>query len=318
MSDELVFHKHLTSSIDLITTREETRAGFVALALEKTHRSVPFVEAARILKSLAISAKRPVDLIKMPQVRSGLISAAGISDKAARNMEEEDKDEAIKRLIDNYLIPAGDNFVEELIFRFLIIKGEALGGSMKNFGGKLAERKLTRTILATLSLQSITYKWSPDLNGTWLNKPDDETDVESQIKVITWTVNDKPLVLMYNKRVPIVNKNVDLILLSCDPKDAASALGDPSCYKALGELKGGIDPAGADEHWKTAYTALKRIRDPFISGGYDPAIFFVGAAIVPNMADELWHDLDAKLISNAANLNKNDHIISLCNWLINM
>ncbi len=24
----------------------------------------------------------------------------------------------------------------------------------------------------------------------------------------------------------------------------------------LGELKGGIDPAGADEHWKTANTVL--------------------------------------------------------------
>ncbi|HAJ78349.1 MAG TPA: hypothetical protein DCO75_01135, partial [Fibrobacteres bacterium] len=29
------------------------------------------------------------------------------------------------------------------------------------------------------------------------------------------------------------------------------------------ELKGGIDPAGADEHWKTAKTAIDRIVSAF-------------------------------------------------------
>jgi hypothetical protein len=32
---------------------------------------------------------------------------------------------------------------------------------------------------------------------------------------------------------------------------------------ALGELKGGIDPGGADEHWKTAQAAFNRIRQAF-------------------------------------------------------
>ena len=31
----------------------------------------------------------------------------------------------------------------------------------------------------------------------------------------------------------------------------------------FGELKGGIDPAGADEHWKTGNSALVRIRKAF-------------------------------------------------------
>jgi len=31
----------------------------------------------------------------------------------------------------------------------------------------------------------------------------------------------------------------------------------------MGELKGGIDPAGADEHWKTANKALDKMRKPF-------------------------------------------------------
>jgi type II restriction enzyme len=39
-------------------------------------------------------------------------------------------------------------------------------------------------------------------------------------------------------------------------------------------LKGGIDPAGADEHWKTAGSALLRIKRAFQAEGLAPATFF--------------------------------------------
>lgn len=40
--------RHLSASTDLITAPEEIRAGFVALALEKSRRATPFVEQARV------------------------------------------------------------------------------------------------------------------------------------------------------------------------------------------------------------------------------------------------------------------------------
>ncbi len=40
------FRKHLSGSTDLVTTYEETRAGFVSLALEKNRRATPFIEQA--------------------------------------------------------------------------------------------------------------------------------------------------------------------------------------------------------------------------------------------------------------------------------
>jgi len=42
---------------DLITTREQTRAGFISFALEKNKRSTPLVENAKSLKVLASKAK---------------------------------------------------------------------------------------------------------------------------------------------------------------------------------------------------------------------------------------------------------------------
>ncbi|MBC7238119.1 MAG: restriction endonuclease, partial [Chloroflexi bacterium] len=86
-------------------------------------------------------------------------------------------------------------------------------------------------------------------------------------------------------------------------------------YIALGELTGGIDPAGADEHWKTASSALSRIRDAFTDVGYEPFTFFLGAAIENRMAMEIWDQLEDGTLTNAANLMDMDQVASLIHWL---
>jgi hypothetical protein len=83
-------------------------------------------------------------------------------------------------------------------------------------------------------------------------------------------------------------------------------------------LKGGIDPAGADEHWKTARTALDRVREAFSKVGYSPHTFFVGAAVEKKMADEIWKQLKDGILSNAANLNEENQVASISRWLCNL
>jgi type II restriction enzyme len=92
---------------------------------------------------------------------------------------------------------------------------------------------------------------------------------------------------------------------------------DNSKYLSLGELKGGIDPAGADEHWKTANSALNRIKRSFMKISMSPRIFFIGAAIEQSMAEEIFKQLKNNELSNAANLHKEKQLIDLCNWLLN-
>jgi hypothetical protein len=86
-------------------------------------------------------------------------------------------------------------------------------------------------------------------------------------------------------------------------------------YLALGELKGGIDPSGADEHWKTARAALDRIREAFSNARHSPYTFFIGAAIEKRMAVEIWDQLENGLLTNAANLNDPNQIASVSRWL---
>ena len=106
-----------------------------------------------------------------------------------------------------------------------------------------------------------------------------------------------------------------MCLLNCTPKELSTAIKNPSLYIALGELKGGIDPAGADEHWKTARTSLIRIQKAFSKKGFSPYIFFVGAAIENSMAEEIWHQLENGTLNNAANLTDVNQVASLCGWL---
>ncbi|HEV2962359.1 MAG TPA: AvaI/BsoBI family type II restriction endonuclease, partial [Candidatus Angelobacter sp.] len=144
---------------------------------------------------------------------------------------------------------------------------------------------------------------------------EEDADIELHVCGLAWEQSGKHRTLMYNVTVPLVRNNIDLILLNSTPEEFSNAYKDPHRYIALGELKGGIDPAGADEHWKTAKTALARIRSAFEAEALNPMTFFVGAAVAKKMADEIWDDLQTQRLSNSANLTSPDQVASLCNWI---
>jgi type II restriction enzyme len=124
--------------------------------------------------------------------------------------------------------------------------------------------------------------------------------------------------------VPIVNKNVDLCLFNAPPNDFKLGRNKTSChyqpekYLALGELKGGIDPAGADEHWKTANSALERVRTAFVKARSSPKTFFIGAAIANSMAQEIYDQLESGNLTNAANITDDAQLVAVCQWLISL
>jgi len=312
--------QHLRSSEDLVTPYAEVRAGFVALALERNRRATPTVQEARALKATAALAKTPAALLRMSGIQPALLTAAGVSDKAAGHMQAEDKKEAIKGLISKFLEPAGESFVEELVYRFLLTRGDTLGGSMRNVGGVLAQRKLIRAILGALAIKRCSYKWLPSASQAWVPMPKDDSDIELHLRGLSWKSKGTTRTLICSLTVPLVRNNVDMCLLGCSPAQCGdrSVYSDPSMYVAIGELKGGIDPAGADEHWKTARTSLDRVRHAFAERGTVPATFFVGAAIASKMAEEIWDQLTAGTLSNAANLTNPNQVASLCLWLVNL
>ena len=317
------FNNYLRSFADLITPHEETRAGFISLALEKNRFATPYVQKAKVLRVLASRAETPKQLLKMSEIQDSLLTAAGLSDKAKNHLQEADEQEAINGLIENFLEPSGKSFVDELIYRYLLTRGDSLGGNMRNLGGKLGEWRFTRILMSTCSVTGVDFQYLDSKSKKWV-LPNSDPGIELQLKGLCWKCHGNDRTLIYNLTVPTVQKNVDLCLFDCSAnqikfgQNTDSAHHQPEKYLALGELKGGIDPAGADEHWKTANSALGRIRTAFSELHYQPNTFFIGAAIARSMAREIYGQLDDSTLSNAANLTDENQVVSLCDWLINI
>ncbi len=290
MAKKIIANSLIKSADDLVTSRAETRAGFISMALEKNYIAVPYIEEAKALKALASQVKKSKDLLKVKDLRVGLLTASGLSDKSLNYLTDDDRTLAIKGLIEKFLEPAGESFIDELVYRYLLTKGDALGGKARNLAGSLGEKKFLRSLLSVFNVAGIRYKWKDNDTNTWLDKPTDDTDIEKRIKAIYWKRKTDRLLIL-NINVPLVNKNVDLSILQALPDDLKtgkqSIIHQPDKYIALGELKGGIDPAGADEHWKTANSALNRIRTSFDKKKLKPQTFFIGAAIENAMAIEI-------------------------------
>ena len=306
---------------DLVTSREQTRAGFIAFALEKNRRSTPIIESAKSFKILASKAKTAKDLLNISEIQPALLTAAGLSDKAVNYFNEEDQKKAILGLIENFLEPAGKYFVDEVVYRYLLIKGDSLGGSMRNIVGAIAQQKLVRTLLSNLSISGTNYQWLDNKTKNWEEKPNNDFSIEEQLKALSWkNPKGKNRVLAFNLNIPIVKNNIDICLFNADIEtyNNGEIVNTPEKIIMLGELKGGIDPAGADEHWKTGNTALNRIRESFAKHNLKIETSFIGAAIEKKMASEIFTKLKSKTLSNAANLTIDEQLVSYCNWLLKL
>lgn len=303
---------------ELITTRSETRKGFIEFAMEKNRRCAPFINQARVLKQTAGQAQTPQGLLAMPQIEISLLVAAGISEKALKYFDEEAKHRAIDNLIEEFLIPAGADFVEELVFRFLLIKGDTLGGSMRNVIGALAVKKLIRRFLSVLRSRGMEF-YILTSTSIWTPIPEDDYGIEDNLKALAWTNGIGSRVFALNRTIPLVsNKNIDLCLFDCayDKYLTTDIVRNISTPIMLGELKGGIDPAGADEHWKTARTALERIRETYADRDKPILTSFISAAIEASMAEEICGMLSNGKLNFAANLTKDPQVTSYCEWML--
>ncbi len=267
--------------------------------------------------------------MNIKEIQNSLLTASGISDKAKNYLQDQDKQQALIGLIENFLEPAGKYFIDELVYRFLLTKGDTLGGAVRNLAGIIGERKFTRILISVFSISDKNFMYLDSNSKTWLKpktrEQNYESNLENRIKGLYWKTHQSNRTLIYNLTVPVVKKNVDLSLLNCSYKDLLrlskkkeSTYYEPQKYIALGELKGGIDPAGADERWKAANSALERIRSAFKRKNCSPHTFFISAAIEKSMAQEIYQQLQKRSLTNCANLTKEEHMVSLCRWLINL
>lgn len=309
----------ITSASDLVTSREQTRAGFINFALEKNKKASPLVAEAKSLHAMAKVAKTPSELLDIVDIRKALLTASGLSDKSLQYLTESDKTEAINRLIKEFLEPEGEYFVDALVYRYLLIKGDSLGGSMRNLVGSLAQQKLIRTFISNLSLMDIPFQWTDVKSKEWYNG-NPSAPIEGDIKAMYWNYKGNDRILAFNLTIPLVGKNVDITLFDATPTEynEGKIVRFNDRFMMTGELKGGIDPAGADEHWKTGNTALNRIREAFDMVEIPIKTAFIAAAIEQSMSQEIFNQLKTETLSYAANLTVDEQLVHFCDWVIKL
>lgn len=314
---------YVNKASDLVNTHESTRSGFLEYALRKSKEAIPYIDKAKALKMiLEQRTKKPSDILKVDEIQDSCYEAAGVSVKANSYLTLEDRHDILVEFIKEFLEPAGAKYIDELIFRYLLTAGDALGGRMRNLVGAIANEKLTRSIISQLEVLGLPFKYFDKQSKSWIESENYSIDQVSDIRAIQWTLKSgQQRLLVYNLTVPMVKKNIDIVVLNSHTEELSGSsfkelIKEHSSYVMLGELKGGIDPAGADEHWKTANTALSRVRDGFKKARINIPLVFVGAAIETSMSKEIFAQYQSGKIENCANITVENQPLALCNWMV--
>lgn len=292
--------RFIRSPQDLVTPSDVTQSGFFQQALRKTKEASPHIQRAKRLLDKLQESTKPSDLVNVEEIRDDLITAAGFSDKAVTYFSSSKLEDALVRVLEEIEKDTGADWRTQVVYRFLLTRGDTLGGTMRNIMGIEAKLRFTEAIQAALKA-----------NGISANVSYSKTNPD-KVQQISWSNR----ILLFDKKPQFIGKNVDVILLrqSSMIPSVTTLLNQKENYLVCGEIKGGIDPAGADEHWKTASGALARIRDKFPD--QPPKLFFVGAAIESSMAEEIFSQLESGLLTYAANLNVPQQVSDLASWLV--
>jgi hypothetical protein len=331
---------HLQSANALSTsTASLCRLRTTAAVEDKRWRSDVELRA-RVLETKVRQALTPADLLDIPEVEGGLLTAAGFSREVLLPLDQTQRRQIMADFVENVLQPAGSGFVETLLADFVEQSVRMAQITPQRTMQAWSQRQLAQCVVAELSLAGRMFQWLQRGQNRWRAGKTlwDCTHVEA----LAWIAGNLPRILVFNLSVPFTahednviqteasseswpaGHKVDICLLHSTPEQYRSKAEQPNVvrdaelYVALGELKGGIDPAGADEHWKTANTHLGRIRRSFGALPSTPQLFFIGNAIEASMAGEIWNQLESGELANAANLTDDRQAVSLVSWLCSL
>lgn len=319
MADQSVYSGYLKTPSELVTTEDAIRSGFIRIASEKNRRSTQYIEEAKVLKHEISKISYPSELMDMRRIRRALIMATGLPESSVEFFSEADMDEAINNFIKNFLEPKGQNFADEVIYRYLLLRGNPLEGSMKGMIEKMAHRDFVMTLTSVLASRGISFKWSDGSSGPWASD-DVDAAMSDSTKALSWTIDGRTRVLAFDLKIPMVDKAVDLSLFDCNPADfRRGAIADqPAKILMLGQLRGNVDPATASDSWKASNTILERIRIAFRSRGHTVNTAYLGSAIDDAVAEEIWKQLETGALANATNMTSEGALIEFCSWMLDL
>lgn len=204
--------------------------------------------------------------------------------------------------------------------------GDALGGISRNEVGRFAAAEIMHCLI--IHWHSLGYLKSIHFTLKNRYEPDDEdeggeiTDKKQLLEVSPETNIVEFLKYAESNRVKyheiILNNGYHLLLdrqLKWQDKvdnEKSYKIGPDMTSQSVeidmvwaGEIKGGADPAGSDEHWKTATQTLNRILEAAKkSGRPKPKLSFLATILVDRVASEAQRWIDGGDLTSVYNLTK--------------
>ena len=287
---------------DLISTPEDTAKAFALQALRKTDLALSYLDAAEEFEFRLGKLGDVNEIINDESIRVELLTSVGISDKAKKYFNSESAKRYVEEIVKKIESQSSDNLKNDLVNRFLLTSGDSMGGRSRNLIGREGGDRLIQFVRESLEKERIVY--------------DIRTNAQEKITALTW----KNRAMLFDVKPSWIGKNIDVILLKdLQNQNAISLRENPGAFLACGEIKGGADPAGSDEHWKTARSALERISASFKEVESErPKLFFAGLSIVPGVATEIVEHLGVGKLNRAANLARVEQVSQLAEWLITL
>jgi site-specific DNA-methyltransferase (cytosine-N4-specific) len=200
--------------------------------------------------------------------------------------------------------------------------GDSLGGSSRNEVGRVAMALVLRPLIEGLwrrgYLESITFSVRESLipgrgrdkEQTVIISPDLDLEavlVDAETKFVKYQkVQSKSGVsMLVDKQIRWRDKTGKTFEASSDLHSLRHAGATDTDVLWGAEVKGGADPAGSDEHWKTASTALARAIEAAKQSDHpQPPLSFIGTTIVQTVALEIKAWIERGDLVSAYNLTK--------------
>ncbi len=206
----------------------------------------------------------------------------------------------------------------EMVFANL---GDSLGGTSRNEVGRVASVEVVRYIVKHLHFKNRVKRIVFRLKGIVGDENDKTVGKELEVDISEDTDIDSLIDDLEKRRVKYrelhFSNGYSLLLdrqlkwYSDDDKeykigpDFHSTNDNSNSMLWMAELKGGADPAGSDEHWKTATQALVRVIDASEKTGRKrPFISFIAAILVERVAIEAQQWIDEGELTSVYNLTQ--------------
>ena len=228
-------------------------------------------------------------------------------------------------IISNLILEAGVTQHSHLEIALSNI-GDALGGISRNEVGRYAAAEILHYLIIHWHnlgyLHSIYYSFKPNFQ---IEEETEESHFNGTQRVLTINPQiDVPefLKIAESNRVKyqeiVLNNGYHLLLdrqitwHEQTSEGRSYRIGPDLVSKTVsidmawaGEIKGGADPAGSDEHWKTATQALNRILEAAEKTGKpQPQLSFLATILVDRVAIEAQRWIDDGKLTSVYNLTK--------------